>query len=168
MSLPILRHLENDTWPSINFNTASFAYPMVVGAERSTTYGGGTFYVLAVPDDFADLYRLPPAVLNQIRSLFNRNMPISLDAPDHVALFPYDNHTFIVQNFQNQPVNARVSVTQATRIRDLLTDQTIAASAGVGTGMGGGMMGRGAGRGNAQPSFEAPIPAHSFRAFAAE
>ena len=138
MVLPLLRHFENDTWNSIPFNTASFSYPMVIGTERSTTYGKGTFYVIAIPDDFADLYRLPPATLNQIRSLFCRNQFVTLDAPDHVSLFTYDNKTFIVQNFQGQAVTARATVSGASRLRDLLTDQHMAPGGGSGGGMGGG------------------------------
>ena len=174
--LPKLRHFENDTWNSILFNTADFGYPMVVGAERSTNYGKGTFYVIAIPDDFADLYRLPEAALNQIRSLFNRNMQVSLEAPDHVSLFVYDNRTFIVQNFQGQPVDTRVTVAEAGRIRDLLTDLLISGQTGgrgrgrgVGGPMMGGMAGRGAsGRSGSQASFNVTVPGHSFRVFSAE
>ena len=174
--LPKLRHFENDTWNSILFNTANFGYPMVVGAERSTNYGKGTFYVIAIPDDFADLYRLPEGALNQIRSLFNRNMWVSLEAPDHVSLFAYDNRTFIVQNFQGQPVDTRVTVTEAGRIRDLLTDLLISGQTGgrgrgrgFGGSMMGGMAGRGAsGRGGSQASFDVTVPGHSFRVFSAE
>ncbi len=135
-------------------------------------YGKGTFYVLAVPDDFADIYRLPQSVLTQIRSLLGRDMFVSLDGPDHVSLFAYDNRTFIVQNFQSQPVTTRVSVVRATTLRDLLNGQTLAASQRSGGG-GAGRAGRGGGRGggnagNGGSSFEVPVPAHSFRVFAAE
>ena len=37
-------------------------------------YGKGTFYALAVPDDFADIYRLPQSVLTQIRNLLGRDI----------------------------------------------------------------------------------------------
>jgi hypothetical protein len=176
MVLPKLLHFENDTWNSILFNTANFSYPMVVGAERSTNYGKGTFYVIAIPDDFADLYRLPAGALTQIRSLFNRNMWVSLEAPDHVSLFAYDNRTFIVQNFQDREIHAQVTAAQANQLRDLLTDQLITGgmgNMGMGRGMGGprmgSMAGRGAGgRGGSQASFDVTLPGHSFRAFAAE
>ena len=98
MLLPQMRHFENDTWTGMEFSTADSGYPMVVRAA----YGKGTFYALAVPDDFADIYRLPQSVLTQIRSLLGRDLFVSLDAPDHVSLFVYDNRTFIVQNFQSQ------------------------------------------------------------------
>jgi len=169
--LPQMRHFENDAWPGLQFTTAASGYAMVISAA----YGRGTFYVLAVPDDFADLYRLPQSVLNQIRSLLGRDLFVSLDAPDHVSLFAYDNRTFIVQNFRAQTVGTRVRVTDATRIRDLLTDQTLAGSQG--TGGGGGWGGRGnpaaqrpfgPGGGPSGTSFEVAVAGHSFRVFAAE
>lgn len=129
----------------------------------SSAYGQGTFSVLAIPDDFADLYRLPQSVLNQIRALLGRDVFVSLDAPDRVSLFAYDNRTFIVQNFRAQPVSARVSIVRANRLQDLLTNQTLAGSEGRG-----GRGGRGGFGGGGGTSFEVAVPAHSFRAFAAE
>jgi hypothetical protein len=164
--LPQMRHFENDSWSAINFETAESGYPMVVRAA----YGKGSFYVLAVPDDFADLYRLPQSVLTQIRNLLGRDLFVSLDGPDHVSLFAYDNCTFIVQNFQSQPATTRVSVVRATTLRDLLNGQTLAPAQRVGGGDG--RFGRGARGGgivgNGGNSFEVPVPAHSFRVFAAE
>ena len=129
MLLPQMRHFENDTWTSMEFSTANSGYPMLIQAA----YGKGTFYALALPDDFADIYRLPQSVLTQIRNLLGQDLFVSLDAPDHVSLFVYDNRTFIVQNFQSQPVTARVTA-RATALRDLLSDQTIASSGGGGGG----------------------------------
>jgi hypothetical protein len=119
---------------------------------------------LAVPDDFADLYRLPQSVLNQIRALLGREVFVSLDAPDHVSLFVYDNHTFIVQNFRPQPVNTRVLVARATRLHDLLSGETLAGSED--RGGPGGRGGFGVAGGGA--SFQASVPGHSFRVFAPE
>jgi hypothetical protein len=159
--LPQMRHFENDAWPGLQFTTAASGYAMAISAA----YGKGTFYVLAIPDDFADLYRLPQSVLHQLRSLLGLDLFVSLDAPDHVSLFAYDNRTFIIQNFRAQSVSARVRVTDATRIRDLLTDQTLAASQGAG---GSRWAGRGNFAGPSGASLDVTIPGHSFRAFAAE
>jgi len=134
MLLPQMRHFENDTWTSMEFSTADSGYPMLIRAA----YGKGTFYALALPDDFADIYRLPQSVLTQIRNLLGGDIFVSLDAPDHVSLFAYDNRTFIVQNFQSQPVTTRVTITRATTLHDLLSDTTIAALQGGGGGGGGG------------------------------
>jgi hypothetical protein len=176
MLLPQMRHFENDTWTSMEFSTANSGYPMLVSAS----YGKGTFYALALPDDFADIYRLPQSILTQIRTLLGRDLIASIDAPDHVSLFVYDNRTFIVQNFRNDAVTARVTA-RATALRDLLTDKTLA-SAGGGAGAPGGRAGRGGGGGGGErggrggfgggggggSTFEVPIPAHSFRVFAAQ
>ncbi len=164
--LPQIRRFENDNRLLINFETALSGYPMAT----SSSYGQGTFCVLAVPDDFADLYRLPRSVLNQIRTLLGRELFVRLDAPDHVSLFAYNNRTFIVQNFQPQPVATRVFVTGANRLHDLLTEQTLAASQtseGFGDGFGRSRGGRGE-PGAEGPSFEVAVPAHSFRVFGAE
>jgi hypothetical protein len=170
MLLPQMRHFENDTRTGMEFSTAKSGYPMLVQAA----YGRGTFCALALPDDFADLYRLPQSVLTQIRNLLGQDLFVSLDAPHHVSLFVYDNRTFIVQNFQSEPVAARVTA-RATTLRDLLSDQTVASSGGGGGGFGGagggggrGGGGRGGFGGGGGTSFEVPVPAHSFRVFAAE
>jgi hypothetical protein len=161
IALPQMRHFENDAWPGLQFTTAASGYAMVISAA----YGRGTFYVWAVPDDFADLYRLPQSVLNQIRSLLGRDLFVRLDAPDHVGLFAYDNRTFIVQNFRAQPVSTRVYVIGATRIRDLLTDETRTGSPSAG---GGRWPGRGNFGGPGGTAFDVTVPGHSFRVFAAE
>src|SRR5208282_3458964 len=76
--LPQMRHFENDTWTSIPFSTAASGYPMVISAK----YGRGTFHALAIPDDFADLYRLPRSVLNQVRAVLGSDLFVRLDAAD--------------------------------------------------------------------------------------
>lgn len=166
--LPQIRRFENDNRLAINFETALSGYPMAV----ICAYGQGTFSVLAVPDDFADLYRLPQSVLNQIRALLGRDLFARLDAPDHVSLFTYDNRTLIVQNYRVQPVNTRVSVDGAARLMDLLTGETIEASQsdanGMGQGFGRGQFGRGVLAESAGPSFAVNVPGHSFRVFKAE
>jgi hypothetical protein len=163
--LPQMRRFENDSWSALEFSTANSGYPMIIRAA----YGKGTFYALALPDDFADIYRLPQSVLTQIRSLLGADIFVSLDAPDHVSLFAYDNRTFIVQNFQAQAVTTRVAVARATTLRDLLSDGKIAASTG--GGMGGARRGGGGRGGNAganRTTFEVSVPGHSFRVFQAE
>jgi hypothetical protein len=54
---------------------------------------------------------------------------VKLEAPGKVSLFVYDNHTFIVHNFRDEPVNAQVSLAAGvTSISDLLSNETIRTS----------------------------------------
>jgi hypothetical protein len=165
MILPQMRHYENDAWPGITFSTAASGYSMAISAG----YDKGTFYALAVPDDFADLYRLPENALNQMRGLFGQELFVNLEAPARVSLFAYDNRTFIIQNYQSQPVNARALVVGAKGLRDLLTDQLTAPSPQNGPA-GGAFRGfsRGNFGGNNGTPFELKVAAHSFRVFRAE
>lgn len=161
---PQMRWFENDSWSSVPFTTARSGYPMVISAA----YGKGTFYALAIPDDFADIYRLPDSALNQLRSQLGRDVFVSLEGPSHVSLFAYDNRTFIVQNYQSQAVNVRVSVTDAKTLRDLLTEQVVAASQSGAAPGGARGFGGGPAAGPSRTVFEVRIQAHSFRAFRAE
>ncbi len=107
------------------------------------------------------------SVLNQVRGLFGRDVFVNLDAPAQVGLFAYDNRTFIVQNYQAQPVSARVSVVGANRLQDLLTTEAISATQSAPGNAGRGFS-RGNFGGNSGAIFEVRIPGHSFRVFRAE
>jgi len=62
-------------------------------------YSRGVLYVWTMPDNFTDLYALPPEVTGAIRNFVMRGFPVRLDGPAQVALFAYDNGAFIVQKF---------------------------------------------------------------------
>jgi hypothetical protein len=60
--------------------------------------------VLVVPENFSDFYSYPAAALNEIRRVLSVSLPVRIEAPSKVSLFAYDNGTFIVENFRDQPV----------------------------------------------------------------
>ena len=83
-------------------------------------------YVLTIPDNFSDLAELPADVLNAIRALMTPHLPVHLEAPGKVSLFIYDNGTFIVENFRDEPVGAAVTVAlDRMAIEDVLTKEVI-------------------------------------------
>jgi hypothetical protein len=71
-------------------------------------YSKGRLLVLTVPDNFTDLYHLPPAVLNVLRQQISGHLGITLEGPAEVALFPYDNRTFVVESFLDEPITVGV------------------------------------------------------------
>ena len=169
ISFPIIHWITNQSWGWVNgFDKASpaMAYPLVI----SDAYSAGTIYVLNLPDNIADLYRLPPEVLGAIRTRIMGSFPTQLaSAPGQVSLFAYDNNTFIVQSFLPAETTVTLSTIGAPGgITDLVSNATIAPApaGGGGRGRGGAGGGRGAPAGPPRSTFTITIPAHSFRAFA--
>ncbi len=97
---PQIRFFTNDAWPLIRGIADDNAFPILL----SDKYGKGTLYVLTVPDNFTDLYRLPEPALNTLRSYLTGAFPLRLEAPSRVSLFAYDNGTFIIESFRDEPV----------------------------------------------------------------
>ena len=124
--LPVIEFLTNDAWPLIRAMANGGACPLLL-MDR---YSKGVLYVLAIPDNFADLYRLPPSVTSALKSYLLRGFPVRLDGPSQVALFAYDNHTFIVESFLPTESDVKISVTgNYTKLRNLVTGEAIAGQA---------------------------------------
>jgi hypothetical protein len=84
--IPEIRYFTNDSWEIVTGMNKVNGYPILLQAR----YGGGTLYVLAVPDNFSDLYALPQEALSVIRQTFMRDFPVQLEAPSQICLFLYD------------------------------------------------------------------------------
>jgi hypothetical protein len=157
-----LNVLTHDAWgDAMGISPGGTTYPVVLSCD----YSKGKFYVLTIPNDPADLYALPPTVLSVIRAALGSAEPIRIDsAPAQVALFRYDNNTFIVQNYLPTEAEVTVSVAgTAAQIDDLLTGDSLAPAA---TGRGfGGFRGRGP-AGPPRTSFTFIVLPHSYMAFA--
>jgi hypothetical protein len=118
--LPQIDFLTNDAWMLITGIANGNGYPILL-MDR---YSKGVLYVLAIPDNFGDLYNLPPEVLAALRGVLLRDFPVIADGPAQNSLFAYDNNTFIVENFTPVTSNITVSTTGGwTHLRDLQTGQ---------------------------------------------
>jgi len=60
-------------------------------------YGKGILYIWTIPDNFNDLYNLPVPVTMAIKNYVMRASRAP-GRPSQVALFAYDNNTFIVES----------------------------------------------------------------------
>lgn len=94
--IPQLEFKTNDTWELIAGFGEDNSFPLLM----KTQYGKGRLYILTIPEDYGDLYHLPRKLLLAIRQIFLKNSPISLDSYSKVALFTYDNDTFVIRSFQ--------------------------------------------------------------------
>jgi hypothetical protein len=67
-----------------------------------------------MPENFGDLYSLPQPMITRIKRYLFADAPVTIDAPDHVALFTYDNGAFVVENFRDEAALVGISRKGAT------------------------------------------------------
>jgi hypothetical protein len=118
--VPRINYLTNDSWEEVSCLGGAAGTPLLLSAQ----YGGGTLVVLTIPDNFADLYHLPAEVLNRIKQVVANDLFVRLEAPSQVALFVYDNDTFIVESFRDEPVEARLVVEERfSQVQDVISGE---------------------------------------------
>lgn len=153
--IPQMEYLTNDSWEDISCIKGATGWPVL----HQAMYSKGSFYVLTIPDNFSDLYRLPERVLNRIREVASQDLSIHLEGPSQVSLFVYDNGTFIIESYLPEPVAVKVVVNKpVSKLIDLLSNEIL-----LGTDT---TSNRIWGRENKDVTiFEMKIKPHSFRVF---
>jgi len=155
--------LTHDAWgDALGISPGGLTYPILLSCD----YSKGKLYVLTIPNDPADLYALPTSVLSVIRAALGSAEPVRVDrAAAQVALFRYDNNSFIVQNFLATPAEVTVSIAgEVAAIDNLLTGEEISPAPASERPFGGP-----GGRGPVLPLrtvFSFTVLPHSFIAFA--
>jgi hypothetical protein len=158
ITIPELDYITNDAWALVSGTAAGIPYPLLLRAG----YAKGYLYVLTVPENFGDIYNLPPEVLTQIKRALTQDIFVRVEGPAQVSLFAYDNHTFIVESFLPDETDVKIAVAGGfTRLRNLVTGAVTT----------GEMEAQGSGRfggGDPRISFTVHLPPHSYAVFAAE
>jgi hypothetical protein len=157
---PELDFLTNDAWSLVRAMASGRGYPLLL-MDR---YSKGVLYIWTIPDNFNDLYRLPSEVMSVIKNYVMSGFPVRVDGPSRVALFAYDNDTFIVESYLPTETDVRVSVNgEFTKLRNLVTDEAITGRAQAQGGRRGGR-----GGGERRTSFNVHLLPHSYVVLAAE
>ncbi len=161
--IPQIKYLTNDSWEEISCLASGIGYPILHSAD----YANGTLYVLTIPDNFGDLYNFPAEVLTRIKETLCRDLYVRLEAFSQVALFIYDNDTFIVESFLPEPVDVNIVTTKKiSNLRDILSGEILSPRT---ESSGPGMFGRrGRGDSNIRIVFNTQIKPHSYRVFQCE
>lgn len=141
---PDVRFYTNDSWAIVRGVAGAKGFPLIL----MNHYSAGTLYMLTMPENPSDLYRLPPAMLGKIREVASRDMPAMLDAPALVSLFAYDNDTIVVRSYRDEETAVTVRAA-ATQLVELPSGATLPAGA----------------QASRRSAFAITVPAHSFRAF---
>jgi hypothetical protein len=116
---PELRFFTNDTWAVVRGVAGARGFPILL----MNHYSKGTFYVLVVPENVSDFYNLPVSVTRAIKSYLLEDFPVRIDAPAQVALFAYDNGTFVVESFRAGETEVIVSVAGDVTLTNALTGE---------------------------------------------
>jgi hypothetical protein len=120
--IPEIRYPTNDAWETITCLAGGVGYPILL----QSAYSKGTLYVLTIPDNFGDLYKLPTDTLNRIREVLTRDLFVRVEAPAQVSLFAYDNDSFILESFLPHAQQVRiVTDKRLASLRDLTTGQRV-------------------------------------------
>ena len=115
-----LQYLTNDSWEIVSGIAGENGWPVLHMAD----YSKGKLYVFTIPDNFADLYNLPPQVLNKIREILCGNLNVSIEGPSNISLYLYDNDTFIVESFSDYETTLKIVTSDKySKITDLSTNQ---------------------------------------------
>ena len=156
---PELDFFTNDAWALVRALANGRGYPLLF-MDR---YSKGILYVWTMPDNFNDLYRLPVAVTSALKNYVMRGFPVRVDGPAPVALFAYDNQTFIVESYRPEETEVKITVAGAeTRLRNLVTGEILTAQPrpeGYGWRQTAGAP---------ESTFNTHLPPHSYAVFAVE
>lgn len=166
MIIPQVLYYTNDAWEDIPVHDKGvLGWPMLLQSR----YEDGSLWVLTVPDSFADLYELPEGVLNRLRTVAGADVPVRLEGPANVSLFAYDNNTFVVESFLDEPVKVKVVINEpAKQITDLISGARITPEAAPAQSQGFPFFMRTRiwlRDSKATNTYEVEVKPHSFRAF---
>lgn len=120
--IPVFMYHTNDSWEEITALAYGNGWPLM----QHSVYSKGNIFVWVIPDNFSHLYALPAVALNRIRAIASRDMDVQLEGPSQVALLTYDNHTFAVHNFHDEPLEVKCVVKGNKQgLADLMTGETL-------------------------------------------
>lgn len=162
---PEMRFLTNDSWPIIRGVAGSKGIPLLL----MNRYSRGQLLVLAIPENFADLYRLPRGVLSQIRAYLMTDVPLRIDAPAQVSTFVYDNGTFVLESYRDAKTTFLVSAKgRGLKLRDLGSGALVAAVPEAESAATGNVAARRRYTEAVRSTFRVSLEAHSLRALRLE
>lgn len=119
ITLPIIEAFTNDTWKLANANGKENNIPLVL----TTDILNGRLNIIAVPDDFGELYFLPKEVLKIIRKTINSDS-IDIEAESKIVFFTYDNGYMAIKSFNKFSTDITITVDKSgAKFENLLNNE---------------------------------------------
>lgn len=117
-----LQTRDNASWSDIAVLCREFNTPVMTEED----YGRGRVFVLNVPQNYADFYRLPQKVWETMSKHLSMGQRVYASGDTKFSFFAYDNNLYGAQNFAPYTATVRIIVRGAIRgLRDAETGEEI-------------------------------------------
>ncbi len=114
----IIDYKTNATQADISLMVDEDNFPIMTEDD----YGNGRFFILNVPENFADLYKLPLEILRNINKHLTMGQRVYVGASTKCNLFAYDNNVYVCYGYDEKGGNIQLIVRgEAEGIKDLAT-----------------------------------------------
>ena len=115
-----LDYMTNATWADLLVLAGEDNFPLLT----EDMYGKGRLFILNVPENFADLYKLPVEVIHVINAVLSTGLEAYLYGEPKASLMLYDNHVCAIHSFRPMTTELRLVVRGECRcVRDLESDR---------------------------------------------
>jgi len=101
-----LDYKTNSTWADVLLLSGEDNFPVLT----EDFYGRGRLLILNVPENFADLYKLPGDVIGTLNKEISSGLPFYLSTDPRWSLIAYDNEVFCLHSFRPMQSEAHVVV----------------------------------------------------------
>lgn len=118
----VLEYKNNASWSDITLIADECNFPIL----SEDAYGQGRLFVLNVPDNFADFYKLPAAVWEGLAKHLSMGQRVYMGSGAKYNLFAYDNNRYVLRSYQPVVTTCSVIVRGACEgIQNLSTGEMI-------------------------------------------
>ena len=120
---PEIVHGNNASWSLLNGGDDDYHTPLLL----ASTYGKGVLFVISIPDNYSDIYRIPCPVTDEIKRFLH--IPVFASGKDF-SMFTYDDGSFILYRYvkdSNRPDHVKVYTRgEYTKLVDVVSGETFA------------------------------------------
>ncbi len=122
MMFEVIQYKTNATHNDISLCIGEDNFPVMT----EDYYGKGRFFILNLPENYADLYNLPLPVVRNINKHLSMGQRVFLGCEPKFNLFAYDNNVYGIQCYAQYPTRAQVIVRgECKGIRNIENGRTI-------------------------------------------
>lgn len=119
-----LQYKTNASWADVSVICNEYNFPIL----SEDNYGKGRLFILNIPDNFADLYKLPDSVHAAIGKMMSIGQEVYISSDEKVNLFSYDNNVYGIKTYAKGPSKITVYVREELKcIEDIETKQCYSA-----------------------------------------